>query len=108
MTPDLELLKNKRNQIKEIIDELQLTLTDDPNWDAPSDNSYLNEEELAIPEIQDNVTAIKATNKLISWFGQDHEGFVGLWRGPNAIPLDKAQVVRLNDEANYELVVSVN
>lgn len=34
MTPDLELLKNKRNQIKEIIDELQLTLTDDPNWDA--------------------------------------------------------------------------
>ena len=104
MTPDLELLKNKRNQIKEIIDELQLTLTDDPNWDAPSDNSYLNEEELAIPEIQDNVTAIKATNKLISWFGQDHEGFVGLWRGPNAIPLDKAQVVRLNDEANYELV----
>lgn len=47
---------------------------------------------------------MQATNKLISWFGEDNERYVGLWRGPDDIPLEQAQVVRLDSEGQYELV----
>ena len=33
-------------------------------------------------DILSNVDAMVATNELISWFGRDIHGFLGLWRGP--------------------------
>ncbi|HFK3784973.1 TPA: hypothetical protein ACG1RN_004009 [Klebsiella oxytoca] len=104
MTPEILLLRGKINQLSEITEYIELELTDNPQWEAPSDTSYLNEKDWADPDIVDNVRAMQATNKLISWFGEDNEGYVGLWRGPDDIPLEQAQVVRLDSEGQYELV----
>lgn len=72
MTPEILLLRGKINQLSEITEYIELELTDNPQWEAPSDTSYLNEKDWADPDIVDNVRAMQATNKLISWFGEDN------------------------------------
>jgi hypothetical protein len=50
--------------------------------------------------------ATRDTNALISWFGKDRLGFVGLWRGPSNTALASAPVVRLNPEGIYAIVAA--
>ena len=71
MTPEILLLRGKINQISEITEYIELELTDNPQWEAPSDTSYLNEKDWADPDIVDNVRAMQATNKLgtMAWSG---------------------------------------
>ncbi|MFI8619137.1 hypothetical protein ACIGHN_26925 [Acidovorax sp. NPDC077693] len=106
MTPDLQRLHQCFDQLSAIVDSLDLELVDDPQWIEPSDTSYLNDSDQADPDIMANVEAMAATNKLIAWFGRDHEGFVGLWRGAEDQPLDRAPVVRLDSEGQYNIVAA--
>src|SRR3954453_18586248 len=101
MTPDLVRLHKAVEDLEDIVDELELELVDDPSWAEPSDTSYLTKADLANPDIVANVSAMAVTNKLISWFGKDAEGYVGLWRGPLNHPLERAPVVRLDSEGQY-------
>jgi len=104
MTPDIERLRNSLDELEDQVDYLELELVDNPDWGEPSDTSYLNDEDRADPDTMDNVDAMTQTNRLIAWFGRDMEGFVGLWRGPENLPLESAPVVRLDTEGQYSLV----
>ncbi|GKX55678.1 hypothetical protein SOASR030_17900 [Leminorella grimontii] len=105
MTPDIALLRKNLGQLSNIMDTIQLTLIDNSDWEQfLNDNYFFNVKNCTDPDIIDNTKAMRETNRLISWFGQDHEGYVGLWRGPNEIPLEKAQIVRLDTEGEYALV----
>lgn len=104
MRSDIEQLKSKLNELQDIVDYLELELIDDPDWNEPSDTSYLNDTDRANPDIMANVAAMNKTNKLISWLGRDAEGFVGLWRGPEQTPLELAPIVRLDTEGQYAIV----
>lgn len=106
MTPDIERLRNSLDQLRDQVDYLELELVDDPKWAEPSDTSYLNDNDRADPDIMANVDAMAQTNQLIAWFGRDQEGFVGLWRGAAKQALEKAPVVRLDTEGQYELVAT--
>jgi hypothetical protein len=106
MTPDLSRLRASLEDLEDVVDSLELELVDDPDWAEPSDTSYLTKADLANPDIVANISAMAVTNKLISWFGKDAEGYVGLWRGPQNRALDKAPVVRLDSEGQYELVAA--
>jgi hypothetical protein len=104
MTPELERLRRSLEQLDDLVNELELTLVDDPRWGEPSETSYLNDEDRADPDIMSNVEAMAATNELIAWFGQDNEGYLGLWRGPKNTHLPEAPVVQLDSEGQYRLV----
>ncbi|MEO8700123.1 MAG: hypothetical protein ABI867_08770 [Kofleriaceae bacterium] len=106
MTPDVVRLRASLDALAGLMTELELTLVDDPAWSEPSDTSYLNEKDRTNPDLVANVEAMTATHALISWFGRYREGFVGLWRGPNATALDQAPIVRLDSEGQYELVAT--
>ena len=85
MTPDLRRLQESSDTLGPIFEQLELELVDDPAWEEPSDTSYLSETDRANPDIVANVDAMTKTNRLISWFGRDMEGFVGIWRGPSGL-----------------------
>ncbi len=102
MTPDLQRLRSAK-ALEPILENMEFEFFDDPESDEPSDTSYLSAKEKADPDIASNVEAMAATNKLISWFGKDMSGFVGLWRGPKSHALDKAPIVILDTEGQYEI-----
>lgn len=104
MTPDLQRLREALEDLEELLDAIELEFVEDPNWDEPSDTSYMTPEDKANPDIMSNVEAMDATNGLIAWFGRDQEGFVGLWQGPDKRELSNCPVVRLDTEGQYELV----
>lgn len=106
MTPDINLLRDNMDNLKELIDYLDKEFVDNPLWREPSDFSYLNERDLADPDILANVKAMKETNDLISWIGRDFEGYVGLWRGPENTTLSQAPIVRLDTEGQYSIVAT--
>ncbi|EOZ9389000.1 hypothetical protein [Enterobacter cancerogenus] len=106
MTPDINLLRDNMDNLKELIDYLDIEFVDNPLWREPSDFSYLNERDLADPDILANVKAMKETNDLISWIGRDFEGYVGLWRGPENTTLSQAPIVRLDTEGQYSIVAT--
>lgn len=107
MTPDINRLQKNLANLQNVLDQIEFEFIDDPEWAEPSDTSYLNETDRADPDIMANVAAMDATNKLIAWFGRDQEGgFVGLWRGPEKTPLERAPVVRLDNEGQYNLVAA--
>jgi len=101
---ELDLLREHFACLQDVIAPLQLTLVEDPRWEEPSSTAYLTDADRADPDTRGNFEAMQATNALIAWFGQDVEGFVGLWRGPDGIPLATAPVVRLDSEGQYALV----
>src|SRR5262249_28141309 len=104
MTPDLSKLREQLNTLQTIVDHLELELVDDPRWAAPSDASYLTEAERKNPDIAANVEAMNETNKLISWFAEDGEGYVGLWHGPSRRAPAASPIVRLATEGQYAIV----
>lgn len=104
MINDIVVLKKNLNKLDAVIEYLELELVDDYLWGEPSDFSYLNDRDLANPDIVSNVKAMKKTNGFISWFGQDFEGYIGLWNGPENIHCNKAPVVRLDREGQYRIV----
>ena len=104
MTPELQQLRSQQGMLQGLFDSLELELVDDPDWSEPSDDSYLTDDERRDPDIASNIEAMRATYKLISWFGKDFEGFVGLWRGPDNSPLDCAPIARLDTEGQYRLI----
>jgi hypothetical protein len=106
MTPDVDRLRGSLDRLHDLLERIEFEFVDDPHWAEPSDTSYLNDADRADPDIMDNVEAMAATNKLIAWFGRDVEGYVGLWRGPNDLPLHEAQVVRLDSEGQYSIVAA--
>ncbi|HSO32088.1 MAG TPA: hypothetical protein VLT33_06220 [Labilithrix sp.] len=106
MTPELKRLRQQQEILASVFDQLELELVEDPSWDEPSDTSYLSAAERANPDIASNVAAMAETNKLVSWFGKDMEGFVGLWRGPDDRPVAAAPVVRLDTEGQYGIVAA--
>jgi len=105
MTPDLEKLRRAK-KLESIFEDLEFELVDEPDWDEPSDVSYLSAKEKKDPDIASNVEAMAATNKLISWFGRGQMGFAGLWRGPKNHKLDKAPIVVLDTEGHYEIAAT--
>ncbi len=109
MTPDIERLRTL-SPLPAPLDRLGLQLVNDPAWAEPSDTSYLRPEELANPDIAANVQAMAATNALISWFGRDEEGFLGLWRGPDALAISMHDFARPNDhrDALYQRAKSTS
>jgi hypothetical protein len=104
MTPDLLRLRESLPALGSIVEELELELVDDPRWAEPSDTSYLSDAERANPDIASNVAAMAATNQLISWFGRDAEGYLGLWHGPEQRAASVAPVLRLDTEGQYSIV----
>lgn len=106
MTPDLVRLRETFGQLGQLVEALELELIDDPSWPEPSDTSYLNEQDRANPDIMANVEAMAATNRLIAWFGRDMEGYLGLWRGPQELPLERAAVVQLDSDGQYSVVAA--
>ena len=106
MTPDLVRLREQFGQLGQLVEALELELVDDPSWAEPSDTSYLSEKDRQNPDIVANVEAMAATNRLIYWFGRDMEGYLGLWRGPDELPLERAPVVQLDSEGQYSVVAS--
>jgi hypothetical protein len=106
MTPDVSRLRKALTNLPDVLDQFEFEFVDDPNWPEPSDTSYFNDNDRANPDIMANVEAMDATNKLIAWFGRDQEGFVGLWRQPGGLPLERAPVVRLDSEGQYSLVAA--
>lgn len=106
MTPDVDRLQHKMTELEALVESLELELVDDPAWPEPSDTGYRSAAEREKPDIMADVEAMTATNALISWFGRDMEGFVGLWRGPGNTPLASAPVVRLDTEGQYDLVAA--
>lgn len=104
MINDIFILKRNLNKLGAIVEYLELELVDDYLWGEPSDFSYLNDRDLADPDIVSNVKAMKKTNGFISWVGQDFEGFIGLWNGPENVSCNKAPVVRLDSEGQYRIV----
>lgn len=106
MTPDLLRLQQKLPELSELAESLELELVDDPAWAEPSDTGYLTAEERNDPDIMANVEAMTATNGRIAWFGRDMEGYLGLWRGAEDTPLERAPVVRLDSEGQYDLVAA--
>jgi hypothetical protein len=104
VTPDVNRLRRSLDQLHETLERIEFEFVDDPRWAKPSDFSYLTDADRGDPDIMDNVDAMAATNELIAWFGQDFEGYVGLWRGPNGLSLDEAPVVRLDSEGQYYIV----
>jgi hypothetical protein len=104
MTPDLVKLRAKQKSLRVVLDNLELTLVDEAQWTKPSDTSYLNDASRANPDVMANVAAMAATNTLVAWFGEDSEGFVGLWRGVACRPLASSPVVKLDTEGQYEIV----
>lgn len=65
MTPDINLLRDNMDNLKELIDYLEIEFVDNPLWSEPSYFSYLNERDLADPDILANIKAMKETNDLI-------------------------------------------
>jgi hypothetical protein len=106
MTPDVRRLQRVLADLPDVLDQFEFEFVDDPNWPEPSDTSYLNDSDRADADIMANVEAMDATNNLIAWFGRDQEGFVGLWRAPGGLPLERAPVVRLDSEGQYSLVAA--
>lgn len=104
MTPDLLRLRESLPALGPIVEQLELELVDDPRWSEPSDTSYLSDAERANPDIASNVAAMAATNQLISWFGRDAEGYLGLWHGPEQRAATAAPVLRLDTEGQYSIV----
>ena len=106
MTPDLYKLRESLPTLGPIVERLELELVDDPSWAEPSDTSYLSEADRENPDVAANVEAMTETNKLISWFGRDAEGYLGLWRGPSDRALHESPVVRLDSEGQYSIVAA--
>ena len=107
MTPDINRLQKNLANLQDVLDQIEFEFIDDPQCAEPSDASYLNETDRADPDTMANVAAMDETNKLIAWFGRDQEGgFVGLWRGPENTSLERAPVVRLDNEGQYNLVAA--
>lgn len=107
MTPDIDRLQKNLISLGEVLDQIEFEFIDDPHWSEPSDTSYLSDADRTDPDIMANVEAMDATNKRIAWFGRDQEGgFVGLWRDPENNSLERAPVVRLDNEGQYELVAA--
>jgi len=101
VTPELQRL---REEMGELLDAIALEIAPHPNWEEPSDTSYLTEQDRANPDIMANIEAMLATNSRIAWFGKDEEGFVGLWRGTEDRPLPECPVLRLDTEGQYTLI----
>jgi hypothetical protein len=106
VTPDLNRLRASLDALREPFEEIEFEYVDDPDWGEPSDTSYLTAADRSNPDIMDNVGAMAATNQLISWFGRDCVGFVGLWRHQPDLPIERAPVVRLDTEGQYFLVAT--
>jgi len=104
MTPGVNRLHENLVRLQSVLDKIEFDFVDDPHWSEPSDFNYLKEDHRADPDIMANFEAMNATNQFISWFGRDHEGFVGLWRGPDNTPTELAPVVRLDSEGQYNLL----
>ena len=68
------------------------------------DNSYLNENDRANPDIMANVRAIGDIVGMSSFIGEDDDGGVfGYWHGPEQIDAGKAALIRLDTEGQFSL-----
>ena len=103
MTPEIEALRAHATLLAPLFYEMELKFVDDPEWPEPSDISYLNEQDRANPRTMASVEAMQRMNAMISWFGRDREGFLGLWRGPARTPIERSPVVRFDTEWMYEI-----
>lgn len=106
MTPDLVRLRETFGQLGQLVEALELELVDDPSWPEPSDTSHLSQQDRVNPDVMAKVEAMAATNRLIAWFGRDMEGYLGLWRGPQELPLERAAVVQLDSAGQYSVVAA--
>jgi hypothetical protein len=68
-------------------------------------HDYLNDTDRANPAIMANVEAMKATSALCCFvFVTDDGELVGYWRGPDRLEPDKAPIVLLDTEGQYNLL----
>jgi hypothetical protein len=102
MTPEIEILRANADHLAPLFETIEFEF-DASAWKEISGVGYLTESDRQNPDIMSNVEAMEKTNAMISWFGRDQEGAVGLWRGPSQTPLEMAPVVRLDPEGQYEL-----
>jgi hypothetical protein len=106
MTPDLLRLREKWSELAAVLERLELELVDDPAQAAPPEGATLTDADRENPEVIAQLAAIEGTNRLITWFGRDREGYVGLWRGVEDLPLPEAPVVRLDRRGRYSIVAA--
>jgi hypothetical protein len=68
-------------------------------------HDYLMDADRANPAIMANVAAMNATSALCCFvFVTDDGELIGYWRGPDRLEPDKASIVRLDTEGQYDLL----
>lgn len=68
-------------------------------------HDYLTDADRANPAVMANVEAMKATSALCCFvFVTDDGELLGYWRGPDRLEPDKAPIVRLDTEGQYDLL----
>jgi hypothetical protein len=106
MTPEIELLRANPDLLQPLQDQAFFELVDQ-DGDGPSERSHLSAAQPEDPAMVAICEAADETNALITWFGEGEDQVsVGLWRGPEQTPLDRAPVVVLDTESEYWLVAA--
>src|SRR5439155_8138905 len=86
MIPEIEILRANKDQLTPLFETIEFEF-DDSGWEEISGVGNLTESDRQNEDIMSNVEAMEKTNGMICWFGRDHEGCVGLWRGPSQTSL---------------------
>lgn len=104
--PDLSLLLANR---AELARRTGIVLTDSESWAPWLDTSYLQESDLADPEILANIRAIADVCKFIDFVAEDEDSnYYGYWRGPAHVALSKAPIVCLDNEGQFGFCGTAN
>jgi hypothetical protein len=100
--PDLAILVNHADAFSQ---KTGIELNWQPGWAPWLDTSYLNETDLANPDILANVKAIAEVCRLIAFVAAHEDGeYYGYWRGYGQRPVTESPLVRLDNEGQFCLM----
>lgn len=88
----------------DLLAELGITISTDPDWAPWADKSYLTPEDYANPDIAANVKAIDDTFEHIRFVAQFDDGeCVGYWVGPDSRPIAQSPIVCYDNGGQFTL-----
>jgi hypothetical protein len=90
----------------EFLQQTGIALNWEPGWAPWLDTSYLNEANLANPDIVANVRAMAEVCRLIAFVAAHEDGeYYGYWRGYGQRPVAQSPLVRLDNEGQFSVLV---